>query len=98
MFIEMIRKTLKPMFEDEYNRGFNAGVTAERLVKDHEKEQREYDLLRRGAELGREELLKELESEVMEISSREFDELSQMKSAPFGFVGTMENMRLEGVE
>ena len=97
MFTEMIKKTLKPMFEDEYNRGFNAGVTAEKLVKDQERQQREYDLLRRGAELGREELLKEFESEIEEITAEEFDRLSK-ESEPFGFVGTMENMRLEGVE
>jgi hypothetical protein len=58
-------------------------------------EEREYDLLCRGIELGRDELLRELEQEeVEEISAREFEELTGMAKEPFGFVGTMDDMTL----
>lgn len=95
MLQEIIMKSLKPLLDAEYNRGYSAGVTAEKVVKEKEWQEREYDLLCRGIELGRDELLRELEQEeVEEISAREFEELTGMEKEPFGFVGTMDDMTL----
>ena len=92
MFERMAATIVKPMLEEEYKRGNSAGVSAERLVKANDQTQREYDLLRRGIEQGRAEILAELDSEVEEISAREFEELTDAE--PFGFVGTMDDMSL----
>lgn len=95
MLQEMIMKSIKPLLDAEYQRGYSAGVSAEKVVKEKEWQEREYDLLCRGIELGRDELLKELErEEVEEISAREFEELTGMAKEPFGFVGTMDDMSL----
>ena len=94
MLQEMINKAIQPLLEAEYKRGYSAGVSAEKVLKDKEWAEREYDLLCRGIELGKEELLKELENDIEEISAREFEELTQMDKEPFGFVGDMENMTL----
>ena len=96
--MSIIKKIFQPLFEDEYNRGFTAGVNAEKLVKEKDWEQREYDLLCRGAELERKKILAELETEIEEISAKEFEELINMNKEPFGFTGTMDNMQLVGVE
>ena len=96
MFEKMINKMastiVKPLLEEEYKRGYSAGVSAERLVKANDQTQREYDLLRRGIEQGRAEILAELDSEVEEISAREFEELTNAE--PFGFVGTLDDLSL----
>lgn len=94
MFNEMITKSIKPLLEAEYERGYSAGVSAEKVVKEKEWAEREYDLLRRGIALGREELLKEIENDIEEISAREFEELAALDKEPFGFVGTMDDMCL----
>ena len=98
MFEEMIKKAVKPLLEGEYKRGYEAGVSAEKLVKEQEWADREYDLLRRGIEQGRDEMLKELEADVNkqieELSAKEFAELAGIKEEPFGFVGDMEHMEL----
>ena len=92
MFERMAATIVKPMLEEEYKRGYSAGVSAERLVKANDQTQREYDLLRRGIEQGRAEILAELDSEVEEISAREFEELTDAE--PFGFVGTLDDLSL----
>ena len=78
----------------EYDRGFSAGVNAERLVKEKEWAEREYDLLCRGAELERQRILADLETEIEEISAAEFEELTGMDKEPFGFVGTIDDLSL----
>ena len=92
MLQEMINKAIRPLLEAEYQRGYSAGVSAEKLVKAADQTQREYDLLRRGIEQGRAEILAELDSEVEEISAREFEELTNAE--PFGFVGTLDDLSL----
>lgn len=95
--MSIIRDLFKPMLEGEYNRGFSAGVNAEKLVKAQADTQREYDILQRGKELGRLELLREMETaEVEEISADEFAELAGMikEPKPFGFVGTIDDISL----
>lgn len=90
----IIEYFIKPLLDAEYKRGYSAGVSAEKLVKAKEDSAREYDILRRGKELGRQELIKELETETEEISADEFNQLAEMEPEPFGFVGPMENITL----
>lgn len=92
--MSIVEKLIKPLLDAEYDRGYSAGVSAEKVVKDKEWAQREYDLLCRGIALGKDEVLKELEAEVEEISAREFEELTGMDKEPFGFVGTIDDLSL----
>ena len=93
--MNIIRYMLKPILDEEYNKGFTAGVNAEKLVKAQDDTRREYDILKRGKELGRMELIEELEKDIEEISAAEFDRLANMKpDKPFGFVGTIDNLSL----
>lgn len=92
--MNLIETLIKPLLEAEYKRGYSAGVTAEKVVKEKEWAEREYDLLCRGIELGKEEILKEMENDIEEISAREFEELTGMDKEPFGFVGTIDDLSL----
>ena len=92
--MSFIETLIKPLLDAEYQRGYSAGVSAEKLVKAADQTQREYDLLRRGIEQGRAEILKEQENDIEEISAREFEELTQMDKEPFGFVGTIDDLSL----
>lgn len=94
MFEATIRNMIQPMLDEAYAKGYSAGVSAEKLVKEKEWADREYDLLCRGIELGKEELLKTLDTEIEEISAREFEELTGMDKEPFGFVGTIDDLGL----
>lgn len=92
--IEWIQKILKPILDDEYKKGFDAGVSAEKLVKEEEREKREYDLLCRGAEIERQRIYKDLETKIEEITAKEFEELAEIDKEPFGFVGTLDDLSL----
>ena len=92
--IEWIQKILKPILDDEYKKGFDAGVSAEKLVKEEEREKREYDLLCRGAEIERQRIYKDLETKIEEITAKEFEELAGVDKEPFGFVGTLDDLSL----
>lgn len=102
----IIKMIIAPLLEDEYRRGYMAGVTAEKLVKDKELNEREYAALKRGEELGeskaRAEFILEMEKEIEEISAEEFAELAGIteEPEPFGFVGTIDDLSLvlEGAE
>ena len=89
-----IRTILKPILDDEFNRGYSAGVSAEKLVKANEANDREYDILQRGKELGRLELIEELENDLEEITAEEFNRLCNSDPEPFGFVGTIDDLEL----
>ena len=90
-----IKWLFKPIFDEEWNRAFSAGVNAERLVKAKSDSEREYDILKRGKELGRLELIEELESDIQEIGTEEFNQLANMvDDKPFGFVGTIDDLQL----
>lgn len=91
---ELIRSIIQPLLDEEYKKGFSAGVNAEKLVKEKEWADREYDLLCRGAELERERILKDIDAEIEELSAAEFAELAELDKEPFGFVGTMDDMSL----
>lgn len=90
----IIEYFIKPLLDAEFKRGYSAGVSAEKLVKAQLDTEREYDILRRGKELGRQEILRELETDTEEITADEFDRLAEMDPEPFGFVGPMENITL----
>ena len=92
--MKIIEFILKPILDAEFNRGYSAGVSAEKLVKAKLDSEREYNILQRGKEIGRQELLKEMESDIEEITAEEFERLAEMEPKPFGFVGTMEKMQL----
>lgn len=92
--MSFITTMIQPLLNAEFERGIEVGVLRERLVKDTERQKREYDLLCRGVQLGREEILMEIEKEIEEISAKEFEELAGMDKEPFGFVGTMDDMSL----
>lgn len=89
-----IKKMIKPLLDEEYNRGYAAGVSAEKLVKEKEIADLEYNALCRGIEAGREEALKGIEEEIEEITAKEFEELAQLEKEPFGFVGTIDDLSL----
>lgn len=92
--MSFIETLIKPLLDAEYQRGYSAGVSAEKLVKEKDWAEREYDLLCRGMELGKDIVLKDIENDIEEISAREFEELAQLEKEPFGFVGTMDDMSL----
>lgn len=92
--MNLIETIIKPLLEAEYERGYSAGVAAEKLVKEKEIADLEYSALCRGIEAGKEEMLKELENDIEEITAREFEELSGMEKEPFGFVGTIDDLSL----
>ena len=92
--MSFITTMIQPLLNAEFERGIEVGVLRERLVKDTERQKREYDLLCRGVQLGRDEILRELEAETEEISAAEFEELAGMNKEPFGFVGTIDDLSL----
>lgn len=93
--MNIINKILKPILDEEFKRGYSAGVSAEKLVKAKIDTEREHDLLERGKVLGKMELLEEMEKGVEEISAEEFNEIANMRNnKPFGFVGTIDDLSL----
>ena len=90
----MIEKLIKPLIDDAYKRGYSAGVSAEKLVKIKDREHREWDLLQRGIELGRKEIIDAMGPPIEEISAKEFEEITGMNEKPFGFVGTIDDIGL----
>ena len=92
--MSFVETMIKPLLDAEYERGYSAGVSAEKVVKDKEWADREYDLLCRGAELERDRILKEMDDAIEEISAQEFEELAELNKEPFGFVGTIDDLSL----
>ena len=92
--MSFVETMIKPLLDAEYERGYSAGVSAEKVVQDKEWADREYDLLCRGAELERDRILKEMDDAIEEISAQEFEELAELNKEPFGFVGTIDDLSL----
>ena len=92
--MSFIVNLIKPLLDAEYKRGFDAGVSAEKLVKADDDRHREYDLLCRGAEIERNRIYKDLEEKIEEITAKEFEELAELNKEPFGFVGTLDDLSL----
>lgn len=94
---EWIRKILKPILDDEYVKGFEAGVMAEKLRKDEEQERRLHQMYKWGHMDGDADARLEL-GVVEEISAEEFDKLAGDTKTEipenFGFVGTIDDISL----
>ena len=91
-----ITRLLKPILDDYYDRGFSAGVSAQKLQEKHELTERETFLYRHGYEQGQADYRAE-HGEIEEISAEEFDRLTGAKTEipdNFGFVGTMDDISL----
>ena len=92
-FIEQI---VKPLIDDAYQRGFSAGVSAEKLKEKKDLNERELYLYQYGYEMGVADYKAE-HGEIEEISAEEFDRLTGAKTEipdNFGFVGTMDDISL----
>ena len=92
-FIEQI---VKPLIDDAYQRGFSAGVSAEKLKEKKDLNERELYLYQYGYEMGVADYKAE-HGEIEEISAEEFDRLAGAKTEipdNFGFVGTIDDISL----
>ena len=94
---ELIRSIMQPLLDEAYNKGFSAGVSAEKLKENKELNDREHFLYTYGYNQGVADYKAE-HGEIEEISAEEFDRLAGSKTeipeGPFGFVGTMDDMSL----
>ena len=98
MMMEWVEKAIRPLLENEYRKGYDAGVLAEKLVKDQERVEHEHETLRLGISIGRNQAFSEMaeETEVEEISAEEFNAIAAetVEKEPFGFVGTIDDIGL----
>jgi hypothetical protein len=96
MFEEMVKRSIKPLVDEAYKKGFDAGVAAQILKEKKELTDRELTMYEYGYNMGVADY--KAEHGVVEISAEEFDKLADEKpsepSEPFGFVGTMDDMSL----
>ena len=96
--MEWVEKAIKPLLEEEYRKGYDAGVLAEKLVKDQEIVDHEHETLKLGISIGRNQAFSEIaeQNEVEEISAEEFDVIAAEteEKPPFGFVGTIDDISL----
>ena len=94
MFEEFIKNAVQPLLDAEYQRGFSAGVNAEKLVKANDMAEIEHNALVRGIDMGKEIVLKDIDREIEELDAKEFAELADIEEEPFGFVGTLDDLSL----
>ena len=93
---ELIRSIMQPLLDEAYNKGFSAGVSAEKLKEKKDLNERELYLYQYGYEMGVADYKAE-HGEIEEISAEEFDRLTGAKTEipdNFGFVGTMDDISL----
>ena len=93
---ELIRSIMQPLLDEAYNKGFSAGVSAEKLKEKKDLNERELYLYQYGYEMGVADYKAE-HGEIEEISAEEFDRLAGAKTEipdNFGFVGTMDDISL----
>ena len=94
----MLSRLLKPIIDEAYQKGYDTGVLAEKLLKDEERIRHEHETLSYGMALGRKQAYDEMacEEATEEISEEEFNTIvaeSEPKE-PFGFVGTIDDIAL----
>ena len=92
-FIEQI---IKPLIDDAYQKGFSAGVSAEKLKEKKDLNERELYLYEYGYKMGVADTKAECGT-IDEISADEFDRLTGAKTdipEGFGFVGTLDDISL----
>lgn len=93
---ELIRSIMQPLLDEAYNKGFRAGVSAEKLKEKKDLNERELYLYQYGYEMGVADYKAE-HGEIEEISAEEFDRLTGAKTEipdNFGFVGTIDDISL----
>ena len=93
---ELIRSIMQPLLDEAYNKGFSAGVSAEKLKEKKDLNERELYLYQYGYEMGVADYKAE-HGEIEEISAEEFDRLAGAKTEipdNFGFVGTIDDISL----
>ena len=93
---EWIQKILKPILDDEYIKGFEAGVMAQKMKDDEDHKRRLHEMYTFGYEDGEADTRAEL-GYIEEISAEEFDRLTGAKTEipeNFGFVGTIDDISL----
>ena len=93
---ELIRSIMQPLLDEAYNKGFSAGVSAEKLKEKKDLNERELYLYQYGYEMGVADYKAE-HGEIEEISAEEFDRLTGAKTEipdNFGFVGTIDDISL----
>ena len=95
---EWIQKMLKPILDDEYIKGFEAGVMAQKLKEDEDHNRRLREMYRYGYIEGEANAMAE-NGIIEEISADEFDRLyceNTKTEIPenFGFVGTIDDISL----
>lgn len=93
---EWIQKILKPILDDEYIKGFEAGVMAQKMKDDEDHKRRLHEMYTFGYEDGEADTRAELGC-IEEISAEEFDRLTGAKTEipeNFGFVGTIDDISL----
>ena len=93
---ELIRSIIQPLLDEAYNKGFSAGVSAEKLKEKKDLNERELYLYQYGYEMGVADYKAE-HGEIEEISAEEFDRLTGAKTEipdNFGFVGTIDDISL----
>ena len=94
--MEWIKRVIKPLLDEAYNKGFSAGVSAEKLKEKKDLNERELYLYQYGYEMGVADYKAE-HGEIEEISAEEFDRLTGAKTEipdNFGFVGTIDDISL----
>lgn len=94
---ELIRSIMQPLLDEAYNKGFSAGVSAEKVKEKHDLTERELELYKYGYEMGVADTKAE-NGIIEEISADEFDRLAGQPKTEipdnFGFVGTMDDISL----
>ena len=95
---EWIQKMLKPILDDEYIKGFEAGVMAQKLKEDEDQNRRLHEIYTYGYIQGEADAKAE-NGIIEEISAEEFDRLYSENTKTeipenFGFVGTIDDISL----
>ena len=95
---ELIRSIMQPLLDEAYNKGFSAGVSAQKLTEKKELNDRELYLYEYGYKMGKADTMAE-NGIIEEISAEEFDRLYGQNTKTeipdgFGFVGTIDDMSL----
>ena len=93
--MSFIESTIKPLLDDAYKKGFEAGVSAQILKEKQELTDREITMYEYGYKMGVADT--KSENGIVEISAEEFDRLADEKedtTEPFGFVGTIDDFDL----
>ena len=74
MIMEWIRRVLKPILDDEYIKGYEAGVMAQMLKEKDDQNRRLHELYRYGVIRGREEERAEIGEIVIDDLAELFEE------------------------